>query len=149
MNRLYFGDNLGWLRNTKEFPDASVDLVYLDPPFNSNADYGKPREAVIGKLIFVLMLGGPVFARTEQEDKALAYAEVAVKQGLSSPSSAQFCPPSEAQFFWKDGNICVLLWIDTKNVYGTPMRQHWAVALDPDTFEVKMKICKELQDALR
>jgi 16S rRNA G966 N2-methylase RsmD len=36
-NRLYFGDNLGWLRNTKEFPDASVDLVYLDPPFNSNA----------------------------------------------------------------------------------------------------------------
>jgi 16S rRNA G966 N2-methylase RsmD len=39
VNRLYFGDNLTWLRNTKEFPDASVDLVYLDPPFNSNADY--------------------------------------------------------------------------------------------------------------
>jgi adenine specific DNA methylase Mod len=39
MNRLYFGDNLRWLRNRKEFPDASVDLVYLDPPFNSNADY--------------------------------------------------------------------------------------------------------------
>ena len=39
MNRLYFGDNLEWLRNTKEFPAASVDLVYLDPPFNSNADY--------------------------------------------------------------------------------------------------------------
>ena len=39
MNRLYFGDNLEWLRNAKEFPDASVDLVYLDPPFNSNADY--------------------------------------------------------------------------------------------------------------
>ena len=39
MNRLYFGDNLAWLRNAKEFPDASVDLVYLDPPFNSNADY--------------------------------------------------------------------------------------------------------------
>src|SRR5205814_6081376 len=39
VNRLYFGDNLTWLRNTKEFPDASVDLIYLDPPFNSNADY--------------------------------------------------------------------------------------------------------------
>jgi site-specific DNA-methyltransferase (adenine-specific) len=39
MNRLFFGDNLGWLRDPKEFPDASVDLVYLDPPFNSNADY--------------------------------------------------------------------------------------------------------------
>src|SRR6266550_3932593 len=39
MNRLYFGDNVEWLRNRKEFPDASIDLVYLDPPFNSNADY--------------------------------------------------------------------------------------------------------------
>jgi adenine specific DNA methylase Mod len=39
MNRLLFGDNLKWLRDTRVFPDASVDLVYLDPPFNSNADY--------------------------------------------------------------------------------------------------------------
>src|SRR5205807_6391511 len=39
MNRLYFGDNLKWLSDRKEFPDASVDLVYLDPSFNSNADY--------------------------------------------------------------------------------------------------------------
>ena len=39
MNRLLFGDNLKWLRDTRIFPDASVDLVYLDPPFNSNADY--------------------------------------------------------------------------------------------------------------
>jgi adenine specific DNA methylase Mod len=39
MNRLLFGDNLDWLRKREIFPDASVDLVYLDPPFNSNADY--------------------------------------------------------------------------------------------------------------
>src|SRR6266705_3814495 len=39
MNRQYFGDNLKWLSDRKEFPDVSVDLVYLDPPFNSNADY--------------------------------------------------------------------------------------------------------------
>lgn len=32
MNRLYFGDNLKWLSDRKEFPDASVDLVYLDYP---------------------------------------------------------------------------------------------------------------------
>ena len=37
MNRLYYGDNLEVLRN--EIGDASVDLVYLDPPFNSNAGY--------------------------------------------------------------------------------------------------------------
>ena len=39
MNKLFFGDNLNWLRDAKEFPDASVDLVYLDPPFNSKRDY--------------------------------------------------------------------------------------------------------------
>jgi DNA modification methylase len=39
MNRLLFGDNLDWLCNREIFPDASIDLVYLDPPFNSNADY--------------------------------------------------------------------------------------------------------------
>jgi 16S rRNA G966 N2-methylase RsmD len=38
-NRRYSGDNLKWLSDRKEFPDASVDLVYLDPPINSNADY--------------------------------------------------------------------------------------------------------------
>jgi 16S rRNA G966 N2-methylase RsmD len=37
MNRLYFGADLDWLRNTKEFPAGRVDLVYLDPPFSSNA----------------------------------------------------------------------------------------------------------------
>ncbi len=36
-NTLYFGDNLHVLRGS--IADGSVDLVYLDPPFNSNANY--------------------------------------------------------------------------------------------------------------
>jgi site-specific DNA-methyltransferase (adenine-specific) len=36
-NALYYGDNLAILRDF--IPDDSVDLVYLDPPFNSNRDY--------------------------------------------------------------------------------------------------------------
>ena len=36
-NRLYFGDNLDIMRDHLE--DESVDLIYLDPPFNSNATY--------------------------------------------------------------------------------------------------------------
>ena len=36
-NQLYFGDNLSILR--EHVADASVDLIYLDPPFNSNATY--------------------------------------------------------------------------------------------------------------
>lgn len=36
-NQLYFGDNLDILRTY--IPTASVDLIYLDPPFNSKATY--------------------------------------------------------------------------------------------------------------
>jgi DNA modification methylase len=50
---LYYGDNLDVLRGY--IPDESVDLIYLDPPFNSKADYnilfkeqtGEPSEAQI------------------------------------------------------------------------------------------------------
>ena len=33
---IYCGDNLDQLR---KFPDACVDLIYIDPPFNSNRNY--------------------------------------------------------------------------------------------------------------
>jgi DNA modification methylase len=36
-NTLYYGDNLPILRD--ELKDESVDLIYLDPPFNSQASY--------------------------------------------------------------------------------------------------------------
>ena len=36
-NQLYYGDNLDILR--RYVKDETVDLVYLDPPFNSNANY--------------------------------------------------------------------------------------------------------------
>ncbi len=53
MNKLYYGDNLSILRDY--IASASVDLVYLDPPFNSNRNYnvlfkdesGKESEAQI------------------------------------------------------------------------------------------------------
>src|SRR5512136_158637 len=36
-NTLFYGDNLDILR--EHLADESVDLVYLDPPFNSSRDY--------------------------------------------------------------------------------------------------------------
>lgn len=36
-NKLYYGDNLDIL--PRYVPDESIDLIYLDPPFNSNASY--------------------------------------------------------------------------------------------------------------
>ncbi len=60
-NRLYFGDNLKVLRGEFDVPDVpkieddSVDLIYLDPPFNSQRNYnllfkqqkGEPSPAQI------------------------------------------------------------------------------------------------------
>lgn len=37
MNQLYYGDNLEVLR--QHIKDESIDLVYLDPLFNSHQDY--------------------------------------------------------------------------------------------------------------
>ena len=35
-NTLHYGDCLNVMA---EFPDKCVDLIYLDPPFNSKTDY--------------------------------------------------------------------------------------------------------------
>jgi site-specific DNA-methyltransferase (adenine-specific) len=48
MNELYFGDNLNVLK--EEIPDNSIDLIYLDPPFQSGRNYNiifdtKTKEA--------------------------------------------------------------------------------------------------------
>ena len=37
MRKLFYGDNLQILR--AQIVDESVDLIYLDPPFNSKRDY--------------------------------------------------------------------------------------------------------------
>lgn len=46
MGQLYFGDNLEVLR--EHVKDESVDLVYLDPPFNSKAAYNLLYKSPVG-----------------------------------------------------------------------------------------------------
>lgn len=46
-NALYYGDNLPVLRES--IKDESVDLIYLDPPFNSNASYNVLFKAPSGE----------------------------------------------------------------------------------------------------
>jgi len=45
---IYCGDNLEQL---KKFPDGCVDLIYIDPPFNSNRNYevfwGETKETTV------------------------------------------------------------------------------------------------------
>jgi site-specific DNA-methyltransferase (adenine-specific) len=43
---LFCGDNLGLMRS---MDSASIDLIYLDPPFNSSADYNKTHRHIDGR----------------------------------------------------------------------------------------------------
>ena len=45
---MFYGDNLNIL---KKYPDNSIDLIYLDPPFNSNRDCNILFQDVIGRPI--------------------------------------------------------------------------------------------------
>jgi site-specific DNA-methyltransferase (adenine-specific) len=41
MNDLFYGDNLDVLRDRRKIPDESIDLCYIDPPFNSKRNYNQ------------------------------------------------------------------------------------------------------------
>jgi len=46
MNKLYYGDCLAIMN---EWPSSCIDLIYLDPPFNSNREYNSIYEDETGK----------------------------------------------------------------------------------------------------
>ncbi len=49
MKALYYGDNLQVLRDS--IATESVDLIYLDPPFNSKATYNVRSRRYSGREI--------------------------------------------------------------------------------------------------
>ena len=49
MNRLFYGDCLTIMRD--EMKLASVDLIYLDPPFSSNRDYNAIYKDETGRAV--------------------------------------------------------------------------------------------------
>lgn len=78
-NKLFYGDNLGYLR---EMDRDSVDLIYLDPPFNSQANYN---------LLFRSAKGGSVQAQTTAFHDTWAWdyaAETAFNEVMTSGSQA-------------------------------------------------------------
>ena len=62
MNHLYYGDNLSVLRDS--IRDQTVDLIYLDPPFNSNAS---------NNVLFKGPAGTDSVAQIEAFDEACAH----------------------------------------------------------------------------
>jgi site-specific DNA-methyltransferase (adenine-specific) len=47
MNHLYFGDCLDVLKELyKDYPEPFIDLIYIDPPFNSKRNYNVLFESI-------------------------------------------------------------------------------------------------------
>jgi site-specific DNA-methyltransferase (adenine-specific) len=86
-NILYYGDNLDVLR--EHVDDESVDLVYLDPPFNSKADYNVLFAEHSGERSAAQI---KVFTDTWHWDQiaAEAYEEVVERGGEASRAMQAF-----------------------------------------------------------
>jgi hypothetical protein len=69
MNRLFFGDNLGRLRRTRELPAAAADLEHLDPSFNLTQAMHLSRHQPGGRrrwLCLALLINLAVVARAQE-----------------------------------------------------------------------------------
>ncbi len=103
MNRLYFGDNLEWLRDRREFPEANIDLVYLDPPFNSNADYNVLFRAEKDSSIMELGEMRSHNPSSAKEDPAILYRALVrgVPRWAEQPSEADLKLCGGSAFLWQ------------------------------------------------
>ena len=91
---LYYGDNLDVLR--QHVKDETIDLVYLDPPFNSAQDYNVLFAEQYGARAAAQILAfedtwrgdqGAARADTEVVERGGKAAALARNQAASSPAS--------------------------------------------------------------
>lgn len=85
-NILYYGDNLDILR--RYVKDESIDLIYLDPPFNSNANYNVLFEDYKGSKSAAQL---QAFKDTwSWAEAALTYEELTLEQGAMADALRAF-----------------------------------------------------------
>jgi len=82
-NLLCYGDNSNFLRDKDLFPDESVDLIYLDPPFNSKRPYN---------ILFKDHKGTPSAAQIKAFDDTWKWDEVAQRNYEFIVTQADFAP---------------------------------------------------------
>jgi site-specific DNA-methyltransferase (adenine-specific) len=81
MNTLYYGDNLKVLR--EHVADESVDLIYLDPPFNSSRNYN---------LLFKQVKGDPSPAQIMAFEDTWTWSPLLYEEFKSEPRNSRLFP---------------------------------------------------------
>ena len=88
MNRLYFGDCLTIM---EEMPLGSVDLIYLDPPFNSNRDYNAIYQDETGRpLPDQIEAFGDMWALDERRERELRTMPVLMRDSGIDDEAVEF-----------------------------------------------------------
>ncbi|MEM1111525.1 MAG: DNA methyltransferase [Pseudomonadota bacterium] len=101
MSKLFFGDNLEILR--KHVEQSTVDLVYLDPPFNSKANYN---------ILFKAPSGGDSQAQIEAFEDTWhwnATAELAFDDVMQSGNTSAFEMLSSVRSFLGENDMMAYL----------------------------------------
>ncbi len=88
MNRLYFGDCLTVM---EDMPLGSVDLIYLDPPFNSQRDYNAIYKDETGRpLPAQIEAFGDMWALNEERERELRTMPVLMRDAGIPDDSVEF-----------------------------------------------------------
>ena len=78
MNRLYYGDCLTILRDMAKW---SVDLIYLDPPFNSNREYNAIYKDETGRLLpDQIEAFNDTWTMDEERERALRHMPILLRE---------------------------------------------------------------------
>lgn len=88
MNQLYYGDNLDVMR---DLPTESIDLIYLDPPFNSKKSYNFLYSQAIGKpLPEEAVAFCDAWTLDEDKEKQIREFELELKSSGADPDFIKF-----------------------------------------------------------
>jgi hypothetical protein len=86
-NMQYYGDNLSYL---KEFERDSIDLIYLDPPFNSNARHNLLFPDPIGRATPAQTMAFKDMWNWEEDGAKEAFAAVLSSNSTVTPMVRAF-----------------------------------------------------------
>jgi adenine specific DNA methylase Mod len=96
VNKLFYGDNLDILRD--RIPADSIDLIYLDPPFNSQRSYNVlfPNKHGTGAIHAQIEAFDDTWTWTQEADRVTSTSSKEERRP-NSPTRSRRCIESSAR----------------------------------------------------